>query len=386
MSTLLLDHTWPLIDTKGQGFIYAKDFPLLLSKMQEVLNRGKPTHKQVSLISKTGHEITRKFANDQEFFKVYKDDFKVLFDGLIGMSFKAAVDSCTDDGTLEKLRGTLSWQSAGHVDESLISGETILERQKPLPDQSNKENRRDITGEAVPPDAKEPAANPGKPRDSLLGSPASIRRVRNLQVDVESLKEEVLFRDEIIREKDRELLDLTKKVSDYKDKYEFLEREFQFYKDHAETKAVGNSPDTTKHDFIIAELRRKIEEQTGMISQMKAQMPSESDAPFRGAMESTQTKIVPLHVILKALALCIVFLLSSYLVISVVRLMADSAGELSSVATRGVHLEWWEKSSLLSKMRWFFTDAFDELGGNALYNEGMNDNYDKVFGIRSGNK
>lgn len=380
-ATLLLDLVWPEVDEKAQGFIYAKDFPLVVSRMEEILNRGKLERDRAQLVSETGREILRKFGSDQEFFKVYKEDFRELFDGLVGTSFKSAVKSCAGDGVLDRLQDS---QTVDGIQDEKTSSHALQEEVMRLREQvrvlssKNDEKDREITArDEIIADLQGKDASPA-------GSPRSLQRMRTLQARVASLEDELSFRDEVIREKDRELLNLTKSVGEFKDKYQFLEREFQFYKGHREQKSPDSIKEATRHEFIISELRRKITEQSEIIGQMRVQVEAKPGALHPQGIGSTAG--LPLNLPLRLVLRLIIGAILAYLAFDIgIRSLKAVGGLFGSgsptTLTPKSELSWWEQNTLLSKLLWFFKDLFDTYNLDAGRDEVVSANYDKLFGV-----
>ncbi|CUS23192.1 LAQU0S08e04148g1_1 [Lachancea quebecensis] len=380
-ATLLLDLVWPEVDAKAQGFIYAKDFPLAVSRMEEILNRGKPDRDRAQLVSETGREILRKFGSDQEFFKVYKEDFRELFDGLVGTSFKSAVKSCAGDGALDRLQDN---EITDEMHDKKAVTPTLQDEVLRL-----REQVRELSSKNVEKDqeiiARDEIIAELQGKDAApAGSPRSLQRMRSLQARVTNLEEELSFRDEVIREKDRELLNFTKRVGEFKDKYQFLEREFQFYKGHREQKSPDSIKEATRHEFIISELKRKITEQSDMIGQMRAQVETKPGVLYsEGAASTTGFPLTfPLRLVLRL----IIGAILAYLAFDIGIRSLKAAGALfgSSTPTTLIpktELSWWEQNTLLSKLHWFFKEFFDNYDLDAGRDEVVSANYDKLFGV-----
>ncbi|SCV01282.1 LAMI_0G10484g1_1 [Lachancea mirantina] len=359
----VLERAWPLVDVKSQGFIYARDFPLLIGKLDEQVNAQRPAHRRTELVSKTGRDILTKFATDQEFFKVYKEDFKDLFNGLVGTSFKAAVEKCAGEETLNGASPTKSGIcEAANRDAGIAALKS-----------------HQIDDDCSPP--------------SSASAMSSFGRAQNHHDVVTALKRELQFQDEIIREKDRELLRLTKRASEFQDKYEFLEREFSFYKGHAEPHATtrkrsvpsppASAPapassafasqlllhDNTKHEFIIAELTRKIDGQRELILAMRAQLDA-ADSGVSGTRRTLHSGSSSDPPALSALcdrahrAFAVFLLLVVPLFVCLRAWGALSTARDANVGPRAIveggAPAWWENSAVLCRLRWFVADVFGQ--------------------------
>ncbi|SCU93584.1 LANO_0E04280g1_1 [Lachancea nothofagi CBS 11611] len=383
-SALLLDVVWQAIDVKGTGYVYGRDFSLVVSKMEEILNKGRSGSERATLVSKTGEEILKKFSSDQEFFKVYKEDFCELFNGLIGTSFRNAVQRFTGNGSLTFLRNehqTTSFydnektpvDSEALREEVLALKRTISELQK-----WNSEKEHDISSK------NEVLAELRQSNGSPSGSPMRKVGSRTLEAQVATLKEELNFKDGIIREKDRELLSMTEKLEDFKNKYEFLERGFQFYKDHGELQKPEAIKEATKHEFIISELRRKIQDQSELIGAMRTQVESRKvalPAMREKSVEASLPDLFSLSTVLKYIVGAIFLVLAiNILLYSMAFLKSLIKLNPSQELNSKIKLKWWEQSSVLSKVHWFFTDFF-EYDWDPASDEVLSANYDKLFGV-----
>lgn len=334
-SSLVLDLAWSEVDKKNQDFIYAKDFPALIMSIEEILNRGQ--HPPFALLSNTGKSVIDTFSKEKESFKIYRDEFKEIFHGLVGKTFKDTIE-----GT------NVSKSALGeHREEGDVSASPIRHQRS---------------------------------------SPRKVNRLlKNLETRVASMKEELKFKDEILAEKDRELIQLTRKLSDYKDKYEFVQRQFNFYKDHGESPRRNSSGSdqfnvehntSTKHEFIISELKRKLQEQTLAISNLKEQLQCGEGA---GVLYTNYSKKYnPLNndgpMVLTFATL--VFLSIVILIGSMVWVMGgrDDSNSFSQSS-------WWENNSILSRIGWFFRD-WSDTDVEYVNFEPSSDAYDRIMGIR----
>ena len=252
-SSIILDIAWGELDIKEQGFIYAKDFPDFVNIIENLIHRSTNTNEQ-SLLSESGKNVIDIFAKEKEFFKIYRDEFKEIFYGLVGKTFK------------ESLKNTFK---LGTIAIDVAKEKNILpENFSPLPPVDKIYDETDINQ-----------------------SPRNItRKVRNLENQISVTNDELKFKDDIIIEKDREIIQLTRKLSEYKDKYDYLQREFSFYKGHSESpnnkttsKIVnenndgdnGISSDLTKNEFIISELKRKLQEQMIIMIALRDELQSD---------------------------------------------------------------------------------------------------------------
>lgn len=323
-SSIILDVAWGNADRKNQGFIYAKNLPQLIRAIELVLNRGEHA-KELRLLSNTGQSVVDTFAREKEFFKIYKDEFKEIFQGLVGKTFKDAVEGTFPSGKIP----------SNILQEDLKASET-----------------------------------PESPRRKDL-------RLKSLENRLAAMTEELQFKDDIIAEKDRELINLTRSLSEYKDKYDFLQRQFSFYKDRGETPGDRDAQEgdlrtnqtvSTRHEFIISEMKRKLQEQLLTINTLREQMQQSRGTYtwYNTPKRIRKHDFLPLSLVL---ALTVVLLsLVCYLI------AALKAGDENGQYTDSF---WWENSGLLSKFGWYWQDWKE----NAVETTN-NQAYDRVFGIR----
>ena len=334
-SSLVLDLAWNQVDKKNQDFIYAKDFPALIMSIEEILSRGQQT--PLAFLSNTGKSVIDTFAREKEFFKIYRDEFKEIFHGLVGKTFKDTIE------------GT-------NVSRS------VLDEQGQEPDVSTTPTRQQRS------------------------SPRKVNRLlKNLETRVASMKDELKFKDEILAEKDRELIQLTRKLSDYKDKYEFVQRQFSFYKDHGESPRRNSSESeqlnleqnaSTKHEFIISELKRKLQEQTLAISNLKEQLQRGEGAGVLYTNYSKRYNPLPNDGPMVLVLATLVFLTIILLIGSMIWVTGgkDDSNSFSQYS-------WWENNSLLSRIGWFFRD-WSDTGVDYVNFEPSSDAYERIMGIR----
>lgn len=340
-SSIVLDLAWGEVDRKNQDFIYAKDFPALIKSIETILNRGQQL--PLALLSHTGKSVIDTFAKEKEFFKIYRDEFKEIFHGLVGKTFKDAIEGTNvSKSVLDERTG----------DESFIQdavNTTPLKTQKSSPRKVN-------------------------------------RLLKNLETRVSSMKEELRFKDDILVEKDRELIQLTRNLSDYKDKYEFVQRQFNFYKDHGESPRRNSTESdqkqfdvehnmSTRHEFIISELKRKLQDQSLSISNLKEQLQCGEGA---GVFYTNTSKKLKAFNIDSAILFAVAPLVSFAIILLISMIWLRGSGDDSNLISG---LSWWENNSLLSRIGWFFRDWSDP-GVNYVDFEPSTDAYDRIMGIR----
>lgn len=330
----MLDLAWCEVDKKNQDFIYAKDFPALIDSIEKVLNRGKA--KELPLLSNTGKSVIDTFAKEKEFFKIYRDEFKEIFHGLVGKTFKDAIE---------------------------VTG---------VPQQ--------IPNESLQKDA-ELAKSPDQEK-TTRGSPRKANRLlRNLEARVSTMKDELKFKDEILAEKDRELIQLTRKVGEYKDKYDFVQRQFNFYKDHGESPKRSSSESSsaeqngsTKHEFIISELKRKLQEQAMAISNLREQLHRGKGAGVFYSRSMAKASLADWSTVI-----CMVVL--AFLCLSLLGLIFIWLINGNDDASSFAQPSWWEKSGILSRIGWFIRD-WSTNSIDYVDFEPSSDAYDRIMGIR----
>ncbi|QLQ81176.1 hypothetical protein HG537_0E05310 [Torulaspora globosa] len=322
-SSIILDVAWGNIDKKTQGFIYAKNLPELIREIELVLNRGEAA-KGLRLLSNTGQNVIDTFAREKEFFKIYKDEFKEIFQGLVGKTFKDAVEGTFPSG---KIPATILQEDLGPSD-----------------------------------DGKTPRRNEF--------------RLKSLENRLAALSEELQFKDDIIAEKDRELIKLTRNLSEYKDKYEFLQRQFSFYKDRGERPGhlsvqdddcKGDQMTSTRHEFIISEMRRKLEEQLLTINALREQMQQSRGGYTWYSVPSRSGKHDYLPFSLLAAIAVILLSLICYLINSY--RVADQNSDYTESF-------WWENSGLLSRFGWYWQDWKEN-----TVQQTSDQAYDRIFGL-----
>ncbi|EDO17739.1 hypothetical protein Kpol_1033p45, partial [Vanderwaltozyma polyspora DSM 70294] len=265
-SSIILDIAWSELDNGDQGFIYAKDFPNFIHIIENIIYKSQDSNER-ALLSETGKGVISTFAKEKAFFKIYKDEFKEIFHGLIGKSFN------------ESLKGTFK---SGNIQTDMcpekgLENPEIMGKNKP----SNSNAFNSIQDNA---------------KSSVLESPRKLnRKLKGLENQISLANDELKFKDNIIIEKDREIIQLTRSLGEYKDKYEFLQREFSFYKDRGEfnkkyqdmnnINQAQNMDDIimdhTKHEFIISELKRKLQDQLETIGALREELHGDSNTTKR---------------------------------------------------------------------------------------------------------
>lgn len=355
-SSIVLDVAWNEVDKKNQGFIYAKNFPALIKSIETILSHGEEDSSQLSLLSNTGVDVIDTFAKEKEFFKIYKDEFKEIFQGLVGKSFKDAIEG------------------------------TMISKKKILASVEYNENEE------------------GSPEKSRQDSPGRLsHRLRILETKLKTTNEELRFKDGIIAEKDRELISLTRSVGEYKDKYEFLQRQFSFYKGHGEAINDGDNNkgeqdaklednerySSTRHEFIISELKRKLQEQTVLITTLRDQI--QIGGVELGSTNGKSSKrggftvgILKNFDIFSTTNLLLLFFLMTFTVLSFIFFFIRNWLQTNNAEFQSQKdLSWWENISLLSRIGWFFMDWTEPIieSENQIRNDEALAAYDRIFGL-----
>lgn len=348
-SSIVLNVAWSEVDKKNQGFIYAKNFPVLIKSIETILSKGAGKETPLPLLSNTGVDVIDTFAKEKEFFKIYKDEFKELFHGLIGKSFKDVVEG------------------------TQVSKSKII---RLLKDNGKEEE---------------------SPMKGRLETPKRINhKLKNMETRILTINEELRFKDDIIAEKDRELIKLTRSLGDYKDKYQFLQRQFSFYKDHGETvqgdednsRFIDDEPkNSTKHEFIISELKRKLQEQTVIISALRDQMQTQG-MEMGSIYKRNATRKLDMDKMLEqftTMNFIWVFVLTAISLLSILLCVRSWLSPTEGPFPNQIELSWWENNNFLSRLGWLFQEWTEPLIETDFQNVHGESSvaYDKIFGLRN---
>lgn len=167
--------------------------------------------------------------------------------------------------------------------------------------------------------------------------------------------------------------ELKRTIEEWKDKYQFLERELQFIISQERNPEII---DTTKHEFIISELSRKIQHQEEAIKSLREQLNygTSKVAPMSITYKFTE-KIKKLGLI--TLLMMCVFYLVYYFISSL--FSHQDREEPSNYLTYTPHEYWWERNHMASRLGWYFKDRLE----NSIErnNSEILQNYNSVFGI-----
>ncbi|AAS53288.2 AFL084Wp [Eremothecium gossypii ATCC 10895] len=100
----ILNNVWDAVDSKQQGFIYAKDMPDLVGRFGQFLAQ--------SLTSRANDEAIAAFASEKPFYKLDKEQFKSTFQTLVGTSLQTAVELAGHGEPRPRLFGAIRRASA----------------------------------------------------------------------------------------------------------------------------------------------------------------------------------------------------------------------------------------------------------------------------------
>ncbi|AMD21358.1 HER079Cp [Eremothecium sinecaudum] len=100
---------WNAVDEKQHGFIYAKDMPELIQRLNTIAN--------TSLTTKSNDEAILSYANQNPFYKLDKDEFNVKFQSLVGTSLNTAMEMANFSDTKPRLFGSIRRQSIAGDDQ-----------------------------------------------------------------------------------------------------------------------------------------------------------------------------------------------------------------------------------------------------------------------------
>lgn len=166
---------------------------------------------------------------------------------------------------------------------------------------------------------------------------------------------------------------LKRNLNEWKEKYTFLEREFEFFLTHQKNPPVV---DNTKHEFIISELNRKLSEQTEAIEDLKSQLEygipkTKADISRNSILRRTYKHVLPKAVIVTGLFL-VYFM--------IMRLFSVSRPNKSFDSPIGVRQEsWWERNRFFSRLQWYVKDTLET--GFDKNNSEVIENYNSIFGL-----
>ncbi|CDO93532.1 unnamed protein product [Kluyveromyces dobzhanskii CBS 2104] len=170
---------------------------------------------------------------------------------------------------------------------------------------------------------------------------------------------------------------LERELQDWRDKYTFLEREFQFFL--TQDKKSPQVVDNTKHEFIISELSRKLKEQDEAIEDLKMQLDY-------GLVPETKGRSGRVTILLRKvynylfprILICLSLIFIYYCIIP--RISFKRSASASAIPSFVRQQSWWEKSTILSRIQWYFKDRIENtVDGNT---SDVIQNYNSVFGIQ----
>lgn len=288
----LFERAWSSVDNNNYGFIYGKDIPQLIKEINSMLLNP--------LTSKSDDDVINTFVESKQFYKIFIDDFKPIFESLVGKSFDLAIANAKID---------------------LSCFQSVINT-----------------------------------RPMIFGN---IRRQSNELID--NSREESF-------KKDIELERLRKEVDEWKNKYGFLEREFSFYQNHH-----GQIQDSTKHEFIINELKRKIGEQEEFIKNFQLQL-NKKPLPSLVHVDVYKTSLL-------SLTRFLITFIGLYMLWRLIPIKFGKYNNNTFTSNAYSNIPWWEKSHLLSKLLWFLKDNFDR--STIIDNDTLDENYDALFGIQN---
>ncbi|KAH3903457.1 uncharacterized protein SCODWIG_03053 [Saccharomycodes ludwigii] len=452
--TDLLDKVWPANNKnkENEDFIYAKDIIPLLEEMNKLHDDNR------RIIDDKVFALFKKFVvGKEEHLKIYKDDFFSLYHDITGDSFETVLTNNDDINNIGSnkynpainvinnptaLNNNNNNNSSSSVSPILRSPFSVKIKRmsvdltelstnilngknnnglRPL-SIPNKENNIESDGKQTIKNRISPSSiseekkiRRRKKRHNSTDGVFAMPSYQNVETTKESLQQQLFIKDTTIKQLQSKINDL----EEYKTKYFYIQREFEFYKKLSNSSPGKNSDDiplTTDADCsyvnkkFIEELTDKLQEQYSIIQdlQQKLDVPDSRvnlnkiernnniiDNVFNFVISHFTVKkmnwdfyndneysyllknyiVTPLLIII-ALSF-LVFLTKLYLFF--MNKMGKNVFEQHSYMESHLTLKWWEKSKLLSKIYWWNKDYFSKKSDLKYYEEFDNSKYTDLF-------
>ncbi|CCC69958.1 hypothetical protein NCAS_0D03770 [Naumovozyma castellii] len=339
------DHAWYQIDKERTNFIFAEDLPRL---MKDPIWNPLTAEQWANLEG---------FATDSPAFKIEKEKLNPIMLTAIGKSLDELLSVSHEEN-----------------DDHATSKVEMEPRTKTQSENDNNNNDKKIrTKDARP----------------------------NLISKLSELNKELHRKDEIIMQKQNVINGLIDNVNLYKEKFEFLQREFTFYKQHDTQKRKpqtnenvgvnekGDRNVNLKHEFILSEFRRQVREQNQLIAKLKERInsnPDDANAYLSSPTPNTVNEIKPAYISMwppiiavLLLLLFIIYSLISYTNVSIPSLLSSQEDDSDFARNQ---LSWWERISWLSRMIWSMKDYLESSSSSGNFPiDREDDAYNRVFGL-----
>lgn len=219
------------------------------------------------ILNATGHSIIRDFSKTKAHYKIHKQEFKTLFDTLLGTSFGKALESIEYDPTILKIERdddsvlpTIPVLTSTPIkDEDILAPNFKSEYSKirKMHDNSEDEIRyRDNIIEQL--------------EKREIGSRDKDTQLKSLKKKLENLEEDLVYRDKIIVEKDNELNVKNEKLRRLHDRLKLLEDEVKLYRDSDDKVVIKQS------EFFNKALMERLKEQQRAIDSLKDALAEKS--------------------------------------------------------------------------------------------------------------
>ncbi|CCD26681.1 Mps2p NDAI_0I01120 [Naumovozyma dairenensis CBS 421] len=340
----MFNEIWNSCDIKNQGFIFADELTNLFEFNKDKFIRPLSTHES---------NLIQQFSSQDPTYKITKNDVNNVLKKLVNFTI------------FQMLKPTTS------------VGPPIENGKEPIG--KNDANTKDKQNIIVSPSNTSNNNSPKKKKNP------------NLIAEINNLTRQLGIKDNIISEKQLLIDDLKENVETYKRKFQFLQKEFLFYKENVGKKYSSNYSQYSlsehdgikdpKQDFLLSEFKRQIQEQKSIIQRLQERI--ELKKPFNiptnidnsiisnnerkkhsGIISSLSNFLFPYLLPILTFSLSVIFLVIFYLFNS------------KDNASIEWELSWWERSNWLSSLGWSLKDMlsiFTFTPDNASNNNIMND-------------
>ncbi|KAH3667103.1 hypothetical protein WICMUC_005450 [Wickerhamomyces mucosus] len=241
----LFDKAWDQVDVLNKGYIYRKEIELIIDSLESILNS--------TILSEKHRSQLKDFTKIDSYTKIYKNEYIVLFDSLLDISFSRIIDTASDQLSpfIKSKSHLLNKSRSSSPLKYEIKSEPLLSPAK----QANYLRQIKLADDEI--SYRDEIIKEYKEKENKYISRED--QIKAMKKENELLEDDLSEFKKIIERKTLQIEELTKSLETAKEKIKILSNS---------SNAEGNNP--MDNVLLNKALMKRIQIQTNLINELKA--------------------------------------------------------------------------------------------------------------------
>lgn len=368
-SVKIFDKLWNNLRYNGKEYIYGKDLIILINNILDLAQIDVLQFKLPKFIKIEQIELINKFSNENDMIEIYKFTLNDILKNLINLTILEFINKCN----VPELNALKFLNSS---DNNMVNNQNS--------DQEKSNNKTKKRLQQIP--------------DIIINSDD-----RKIDIETNAVNKNNKKRDE-----------------NYKEKYKMLKSEYEYYRKNQEKikslKEIENNDQNNDMNnlinskFLMDQFDKQLNEQTELINNLKLQIELRNEllkidkksgnnisdnndntientneklnGKFKNSFFETYTK--QFFKLINNLIIFIIIMIFLTILYNICqKLINQDIFDTPNDKFTNIQLKWWEKNSVLNKLKYSIEDFYNEYKISNMLNDPdkENDTYNKIFGL-----